>query len=363
MNPRNFDVVVVGAGPAGCEAALAAAGSGATVLCLTINLDMVGYPPATPVIADNREDRRYALLDELEALGGKLPYLLEKPVVATIDNDSGRMFVDRRLLCLAWKELMENTEGLELRQTLVNSLERHGRDWHISTSLGEDFTATSVIVAAGTFLNGRIVDAGITTPGGRWAEIPSNSLAKNLQMLGVEFTEIWARTSPRISSRGVDLTTGGRCLEPYSSPELFRDGEQLGELYAFGLETEGDRTSQLRALHETDDLGNAWITRPSYTVLHEVLAAGQVSESLESAMLPGLFFAGRAAGSCNYTEAAILGLIAGMESAARVSPALAGLKTASPGFLENSLLGSLVKKIARRQIRPVTVRIETESGC
>jgi len=363
MSPQSFDVAVVGAGPAGCEAALAAAAAGATVLCLTINLDMVGYPPATPVIAEDSDDKRYALLDELKALGGKFPSLLEKHDVASIDDSFGRLLVDRRLLGLAWKELLEHTDGLTLRQALVTRLEPHGRDWDISTSLAEEFTASSVVVAAGTFLNGSIVGGGVTTPGGRWAEIPSNSLAKNLQQLGVELTEIWARTSPRLSSSGIERTA-------VTEDRLFRDGMQLDEIYAYGLETEGDRISQLDAINKNEGLEHAWITRASYTVLHEVLRAEQVSETLESDRLPGLFFAGRAAGSCNYTEAAILGLIAGREAALRASLPpirtslpLARGKTASPHCPEKALLDSLVDRIAHKQIRPITVRIDTESGC
>lgn len=356
MNSQDYDVAVVGAGPSGCEAALAAAQAGATVLCLTINLDMVGYPPATPVIAETRDDRRHALLDELKALGGRFPELLENRDVATIDDISGRLLVDRRLLGLAWKEMIEHAEGLALRQALVTHLEPRGRCWHISTSLAEDFTASSVVVAAGTFLNGRIIDADAAIPGGRWAEIPSNSLAKSLNDLGTELTEIWARTSPRLSSRGIEQTSA-------AEDRPFRDGVQLDELYAFGLETEGNRIRQLDGLHENDGLERAWITRASYTVLHEVLAAEQVGENLESARLPGLFFAGRAAGSCNYTEAAILGLIAGQGAALRASPPLNRGETALPHFAEQPLLSSLLNRIAHKKIRPVTVRIDTGSGC
>lgn len=368
-SPR-YDVLVIGAGPAGCEAALAAASAGATVLCLTINLDMVGFPPATPILAEDSGDRRHALLKEVRTLGGRLPGLLEKEGVATIDDSSGCLVVDRRLLGLAWKETLENASGLELRQALVTSLEPRGREWLVTTSLSEGFRAASVVVAAGTFLHGRIVDAGEVTPGGRWAEIPSDSLAVCLEELGVQLTEVWARTSPRLSSSTVeqDLVAPG---------VLFRDGQQLDELYALGMETEGDRASQLEALRINAGLEHAWMTRASYMVLHEVAAAEQVGGNLGSVSRPGLFLAGRAAGSCNYTEAAALGLVAGRAAAAGLDSgraAAVGLDSghkADPRSLTKAidsekpapLLDSLIDRIVHKPIRPVTVRVDDESGC
>ncbi|MBI5869733.1 MAG: FAD-dependent oxidoreductase [Actinobacteria bacterium] len=368
-SPR-YDVLVIGAGPAGCEAALAAASAGATVLCLTINLDMVGFPPATPILADDSVDRRHALLKEVGTLGGRLPGLLEKEGVATIDNSSGCLLVDRRLLGLAWKETLENASGLELRQALVTNLEPRGRDWLVTTSLSERFSAASVVVAAGTFLHGRIVDGDEVTPGGRWAEIPSDSLAVCLKELGVELAEVWARTSPRLSSSTVER-------DLVAPDVLFRDGQQLDELYALGMETEGDRTSQLEGVRSHAGLEHAWMTRASYMVLHEVTAAEQVGENLGSVSRPGLFLAGRAAGGCNYTEAAALGLVAGRAAAAGLFAGMAAepgpdsgpdTDPRSPtGIISPEgpapLLDSLIDRIVHKPNRPVTIRVDEESGC
>ncbi|MDO8737204.1 MAG: FAD-dependent oxidoreductase [Thermoleophilia bacterium] len=403
ISPPDFDVVVVGSGPAGCEASLAAAAAGARVLCLTINLDMVGYPPATPVLAENSGDRRHALHAEIKSLGGRLPALLEKQNVANTGDDSGCLVVDRRLLGLAWKEALEYADGLSLRQALVTHLEPCGSAWHITTGLAEEFTAAAVVVAAGTFLNGRVVDAGGSIPGGRWAEIPSHSLARSLKGLGVEFTEIWARTSPRIAagsvesvadiarSAGSKQTTGamrsaGTDRLAGGKSRLYPDGMQLDEIYAYELETEGNRLGQLSAIRNIDGLENAWITRTSYTVFHDVIKAGQVCETLETVGLAGLFFTGRAAGSCNYSEAAILGLVAGRAAAVHAASSMAGTSAAnsdgnaasvSCGGLtgertaqhageqtaDHVLLELLIDRIAHKQIRPVTIRTDAESGC
>ena len=180
----HFDVAVIGAGPAGCEAALAAAREGAHTLCLTINLDMIGYPPATPVLVDGRDDRRQALLSELADLGGQLPALLRRGGIAGTDGVEGRMLVDRRKLGLRWKELLENEAGVVLRQALVTDLERPGASWGLTTKLGESFTAAAVVIAAGTLLKGRVVEAGRKRTGGSWAERPAKTVAKNRPKVG-----------------------------------------------------------------------------------------------------------------------------------------------------------------------------------
>ena len=133
----HFDVAVIGAGPAGCEAAIAAARAGADTLCLTINLDMIGYPPATPVLVDDDEDRRHLLLAELGELGGQLPGLLHPGILSGGDGVKGRVAIDRRKLGLAWKEMLENENGLVTRQALVTNLEALDGAWMISTRLGE----------------------------------------------------------------------------------------------------------------------------------------------------------------------------------------------------------------------------------
>jgi tRNA U34 5-carboxymethylaminomethyl modifying enzyme MnmG/GidA len=347
----HFDVAVIGGGPAGCEAALAAARAGAQTLCLTINLDTIGYPPATPVLVDDDADNRHELLAELAGLGGRLPQLLSIAGVAGTDNVKGRILVDRRRLGLYWKEALESARGLVLRQALITRLEPGESIWRLETRLGESFTAAAIVLAAGTFLNGRVVDAGATVPGGRWAEIPANSLAKSLQKLGLELVEVTGRTSPRLSVRDLDK-------QSLNDPRLRRDGAQLGEVLGFGLETGGNRTSQLEALRRHDWLSHAWITRGSYTVLHLVLAAGQAGEDLEVIKRRGLFFAGRAAGSCNYTEAAILGLIAGGNAAGH-----AGYNKVAPLTEYSRLVTRLLDRVAHKHSRPVTVRIDDEKGC
>ncbi|MFA5809096.1 MAG: FAD-dependent oxidoreductase [Thermoleophilia bacterium] len=354
MDIPAFDVLVIGAGPAGSEASMAAAGAGAHTLCLTINLDMVGYPPATPALVDGPDDPRVSLIKEVTALGGRLPDALTREGVVVASEPEGKLFVDRRLLGLAYKEMLENEEGLELRQALVTSLEPSTDGWIVGTKLGERFSAATVVVAAGTFLLARVDDGGVVVPGGRIGEIPANALAKNLQMAGFQMIEVEAATMPRLDSRSVDHEVD---YKSKSGHRLLVDGRQLGEMLGYGLESHGNRDSQLRLLREHAGLSAAWITRPSYSVFHYVLAAYQIGTNLESQALPGLFFAGRAAGSCNYLEAATLGLLAGRGAAMRQRAHDSNVLISDTNFVSK-----LCRRIAEQESRPVTIRTD-DPGC
>jgi len=349
-----YDVIVIGAGPAGCEASMAAAGAGAHTLCLTINLDMAGYPPATPSLIDGPGDPRVSLFKEMSALGGRLPDALALDGVVIDSEPEGRLSVDRRLLGLAYKEMLENEAGLESRQALVTSLEPSADGWMVGTKLGERFSAAAVVITAGTFLKARVDDGGAVVPGGRIGEIPANALTNCLQIAGLQMIEVWAGTMPDLDCRTIDQNN-----DYWSSNglRLLLDGRQLGEILGYGLESRGNRENQLRLLREHAGLSDAWITRPSYSVYHHVLAADQVDANLESRANPGLFIAGRAAGSCNYLEAATLGLLAGRGAAARQSGHDPGVLITDTKFVKK-----LCQRITDQKSRPVTVRTD-DPGC
>lgn len=351
--PHPYDVIVIGAGPAGCEAALAAAGMGARTLCLTINLDNVGFPPANPIIADGPEDRRLELLAEIQELGGALPGLLSRDEVARVMTD-GTLIADRRNLGLAYKELLETSTGVLPRQALVTSLEYRDGGWRVETRLGELFTASSVIVAAGTFLMGQVDDGVSKVPGGRMGEIPANSLAKSLQMQDIELTRIEAVNMPRLAAGTLPLTDPPLESNGY---RFLPDGAQLHEQYMYGPYLQGSRAEQLNAIRKLTGLDDAWMTRAAYSIDCLALAAGQVDPDLEAVNNPGLFFAGRSSGSCNYTEAAATGLVAGRRAAA------AGHDQAGTNLTSNKILVTkLCQAIAHQENRPVTVRIDGD-GC
>ncbi|MHB1390306.1 MAG: FAD-dependent oxidoreductase [Thermoleophilia bacterium] len=350
-----FDVIVVGAGPAGAEAALAAARTGAHTLCLTITLDNIGFPPATPVLVEAAADVRGAMLAEMQRLGARLPRLITEPGVAIQTGGprdfAGRLVIDRRRLGLAYKKALENEENLELRQSLVSAITRGEPDrprWLVSTGLGERFRANSMVIAAGTFLGGVVDDAGDRVPGGRRGEIPSLALAAALASMGLSLVTVPATTNPRLDNRSLIPETEPRT--DTDAPALVADGSQLEESMAPGIWPQGDRVRQLTEVRQFTAQPAAWMTRASYSVDHQVLAGGELLTSLEARDFPGLFFAGRAAGSCNYTEAAMLGLVAGLGAAAggQASPLLSN---------DTTYVDQLCRVIAEQESRPVTIRI------
>jgi len=372
---NKFDVVVIGAGPAGAEAAMAAGRAGANTLCLSINLDSVGFHPATPLLVENSQDVRTGMLKELAELGGVLPRLLEQdgikaPPPATASRP-GRIVINRRNLGLAYKEALESSGHVQLRQALVVNLMRalpaSGREnagdetvaarWQIATKLGEMFTTEAVVVATGTFLDGIVDEGGVMVPGGRLGEIPSRALAVALGDLGFGLTKIFSETPPRIDAASIRAPEPGGTVHDIGGAELIADGDQLNELMVGNIWLRGSRDSQLAAIRERGGtLDQAWMNRASWSVTHLALAEEQVDPTLEASAHPGIFFAGRAAGTCNFTEAAVTGLVAGLGAARAAGHQL-------PKLTNNTKYKEMIcAAIAGQESRPVTIRIDGP-GC
>lgn len=389
-NTETYDVIVIGAGPAGAEAAMAAGRAGANTLCLSINLDNVGFPPATPLLVADDQDVRGPMLVELATLGGILPQLLKQEGVpapsGAAAGHSGRVLIDRRNLGLAYKEALESAENVHLRQALVLTVEAvetpglqkkaDSARWQVKTKLGECFNAGALVVAAGTFLGGKVDDAGVIAPGGRAGEIPANALARTLDGLGCRLTRIFSETPPRIESAPADAAAAGKtdiadttaaaavnmatdndAVKAASDYELLDDGRQLGELMVSGFWSQGNRMEQQQALRETGRWDRAWMTRSSWSVTHLALAAAQVDQSLEALFLEGIFFAGRVAGTCNYVEAAVTGLVAGAGAAARATG-----RPRPDLIIKSKYVDKICTAVAEQESRPVTIRI-AGPGC
>jgi len=212
IHPKEYDVLVIGGGHAGCEAALASARMGCITLMLTINLDTIALMSCNPAIGGLAKGQ---LVREIDALGGEMAKntdatgiqfrrLNTKKGSAVI---SSRAQADRQAYRLRMKSVLEKQENLELRQGLVERiLVESGEVCGVETTFKERFLAKTVIITTGTFLNG-LIHIGLNHfPAGRMGDEPSVGLAENLRDLGFEVGRLKTGTTPRLNGNTIDFS-------------------------------------------------------------------------------------------------------------------------------------------------------------
>ena len=212
-----YDVIVVGAGHAGCEAALASARMGRKTLLLTMNLDSVALMPCNPSMGGPAKGH---LLKEIDALGGEAARNTDRTFIQVrmLNTSKGpavqalRAQCDKQAYRLAMKFVLESQPGLELKQAtisqLLSAVRVDGR--HVITGVvtnnGWRYEARSVILTTGTFINGRLVVGEKTQPGGRAGEGPALGISDALRALGLEVRRFKTGTPPRIDARSIDFS-------------------------------------------------------------------------------------------------------------------------------------------------------------
>jgi tRNA uridine 5-carboxymethylaminomethyl modification enzyme len=213
---RRYDVIVVGAGHAGCEAALAAARMGRRTLLLTMNLDSVALMPCNPSIGGPAKGH---LVREIDALGGEMGRATDRTFIQVrlLNTSKGpavqalRAQCDKQAYRLTMKYALERQPNLELKQATVNKLlterDADGRQRVTGVLSGSGpFAAGAVILTTGTFINGRLVVGDRTAPGGRAGEGPSLGISDALRALGMTVKRFKTGTPPRINARTVDFS-------------------------------------------------------------------------------------------------------------------------------------------------------------
>lgn len=212
-----YDVIVVGAGHAGCEAALASARMGRKTLLLTMNLDSVALMPCNPSMGGPAKGH---LLKEIDALGGEAGRNTDRTFIQIrmLNTSKGpavqalRAQCDKQAYRLAMKFVLEGQPNLELKQAtiaqLLSELRADGRRvvTGVVTSNGWRYAARSVIMTTGTFINGRLVVGEKTQPGGRAGEGPALGISDSLRALGLEVRRFKTGTPPRIDARTIDFS-------------------------------------------------------------------------------------------------------------------------------------------------------------
>ncbi len=212
-----YEVIVVGAGHAGCEAALACARMGRKTLLITMNLDSVALMPCNPSMGGPAKGH---LIKEIDALGGEIGRNTDRTFIQIrlLNTSKGpavqalRAQCDKQAYRLAMKFALESEPNLELKQaTILHLLSEQGPDGRpaicgVVTTNGWRYEATSIILTTGTFINGRLVVGEKTSPGGRAGEAPALGISDSLRALGLEVRRFKTGTPPRIDARSIDFS-------------------------------------------------------------------------------------------------------------------------------------------------------------
>jgi len=255
MFPK-YDVIVVGAGHAGCEAAAAAANLGSKVLLITMNMQTIAQMSCNPAMGGIAKGQ---IIREIDALGGYSGIVTDKSMIQfrMLNRSKGpamwspRAQNDRMLFAATWREMLEQTPNVDFYQDMVTSLVvKDGKASGVVTGLGHTILSAAVVVTSGTFLNGVIHIGEKRFGGGRVAEKAATGITEQLVSLGFESDRLKTGTPPRIDGRSLD----------YSKME-----EQKGDDEIVGFSyLDIPKPTQQRS---------CWITYTSPTV-HDILKTG-----------------------------------------------------------------------------------------
>jgi tRNA uridine 5-carboxymethylaminomethyl modification enzyme len=251
-----YDIIVVGAGHAGCEAAAAAANLGSSVLLITMNMQTIAQMSCNPAMGGIAKGQ---IVREIDAMGGYSGIVTDKSMIQfrMLNRSKGpamwspRAQNDRMLFAATWREMLEQTPNVDFYQDMVNSIVvKDGQACGVVTGLGHTIHSKAVVVTSGTFLNGVIHIGEKRFGGGRVAEKAATGITEQLVSLGLESDRLKTGTPPRIDGRSLD----------YSKME-----EQKGDDEIVGF-------SYLNIPKPTQQR-SCWITYTNITV-HDILKTG-----------------------------------------------------------------------------------------
>ena len=211
-NAGSYDVIVIGAGHAGCEAGLAAARMGSKTLMLTINLDMVAFMPCNPSVGGPAKG---IVVREIDALGGEMGRNIDKTHIQMRMLNTGKGPAVRALRAQAdkfsyqheLKKTIEETQNLTLFQGMVERLiVEDGVCKGVITQAGAEYTAKTVVITTGTFLRGEIIMGDLKYSSGPNNQQPSITLSEHLEELGFDLVRFKTGTPPRVNSNTIDYS-------------------------------------------------------------------------------------------------------------------------------------------------------------
>ncbi len=395
MFEKEYDVIVVGAGHAGSEAAAAAANLGSKTLLITMNLQNIAQMSCNPAMGGIAKGQ---IVREIDALGGYSGIVSDKSAIQfkMLNKSKGpamwspRVQSDRMRFAETWREMLEQTPNLDFYQEMVSGLlVENDKVVGVKTSLGLSVYSKAVILTNGTFLNGLIHIGEKQFGGGRAGERAATGITKELEVLGFDSGRMKTGTPPRVDGRSLDfskmtiqpgdedpqkfsyleitkpLEKQRPCHMSYTSEhvhELLREGfdrspmfngsiQSVGprycpsiedkihrfadknrhqlfvepegwntvEYYINGFSTSLPEDVQFRALKECDGFQNVKFFRPGYAIEYDYFPPTQLTHTLETKLVSGLYFAGQINGTTGYEEAASQGLMAGINAHLKIN--------------------------------------------
>ncbi|MBX2934713.1 MAG: tRNA uridine-5-carboxymethylaminomethyl(34) synthesis enzyme MnmG [Ferruginibacter sp.] len=209
---QEYDIIVVGAGHAGCEAAAAAANLGSKVLLITMNMQTIAQMSCNPAMGGIAKGQ---IVREIDAMGGYSGIVSDKSMIQfrMLNRSKGpamwspRVQSDRMKFSATWRQMLEETKNVDFYQDMVNGIiVKDGRVTGVKTGLGHEIKAKAVVLTNGTFLNGVIHIGEKNFGGGRMAEKSSVGITEQLVSLGFETDRLKTGTPPRIDGRSLDYS-------------------------------------------------------------------------------------------------------------------------------------------------------------
>ena len=266
-----YDIIVVGAGHAGCEAAAAAANMGSKVLLITMNMQTIAQMSCNPAMGGIAKGQ---ILREVDAMGGYSGIVSDRSMIQfrMLNRSKGpamwspRVQSDRMLFSTTWREMLENTPNLDFYQDMVSGLlVKDGYINGVKTGLGHEIKGKAVVLTNGTFLNGVIHIGEKQFGGGRVAEKAATGITEQLVDLGFESARLKTDTPPRIDGRSLD----------YSKME-----EQKGDEFISGFSF----LEENKLLPKSQK--SCWVTYTN-TQVHEILKTGFNSSPMFQGRIKG----------------------------------------------------------------------------